>query len=179
MAQLPPFPTFPTLIGHEVSLRKVENNDLRNLMPISFYNGIQATTIDEATGMQKKIDADYENGNSIHWAIWNNTTAELLGTCGYYRGFLNNQGELGCVLLPQFYQQGFMTHALQLAIRYGFFTMGLHRIWAVTDKKNRPAQLLLDRLQFEKSKEENGELLHYDIKRQQVIAVLQEKIYTD
>lgn len=30
---------------------------------------------------------------------------------GYYRGFENASGELGCVLLPQFRGQGFMTSA--------------------------------------------------------------------
>lgn len=118
-------------------------------MEISFYNSIPAKTLKEAAEMQARIDKDYEEGNSIHWVIINNTN-KIIGTCGYYRGFEDEAGELGCVLLPQYRGQGFMTPAMQLAIDFGRDEMELKRIWAATNRQNEKAISLLGRLHFVK-----------------------------
>lgn len=122
--------------------------DLKDLIEISFYDSVQATTLQQAKEMQSKINRDYADGNAIHWGIADNTTNTILGTCGYYRGFNNDGGELGCVLLPQFRGQGFMTTAMKLAIDFGINNIGLKRIWAITTKQNDNAIKLLERLDF-------------------------------
>ncbi|MBW8361321.1 MAG: GNAT family N-acetyltransferase [Kaistella sp.] len=43
----------------------------------------------------------------------------MVGTCGFYRGFANEEGELGCILLSRYRGQGFMTGALRAAIDFG------------------------------------------------------------
>ena len=146
--QLPPYTIFPAIKGNRVSLREIQQADLKGLMEISFYNGIQATTMDEAITMQHKINADYLSGNSIHWCITDNETQNVVGTCGYYRGFKNGAGELGCVLLEKYRGQGFMAAALYLAINFGLHTMGLEKIFAGTTKQNIKAVQLLTKLNF-------------------------------
>lgn len=146
--KLPPYSIFPTIIGEKISLRPLTSEDLKDLIEISFYNAIQAKTEPEAKEMQDQINQDYLNGNSIHWGISNNLTNKIVGTCGYYRGFDNQAGELGCVLLPQHQGKGFMTSAMLLAINYGLKTMKLNRIWAITNSQNKSAVKLLERLNF-------------------------------
>jgi len=145
---LPPYTIFPTVIGNSITLRQIEPADMNDIIEISYYNAIQATSAQQAAAMQAKINNDYISGNSIHWGIANNANNKLVGTCGYYRGFTNKAGELGCVLLAQHQGKGFMTLAMQLAINFGFTTMNLKHIWAETTKDNKNALNLFERLNF-------------------------------
>lgn len=113
-----------------------------------FYDGNQAQTLEDAIEMNSRITTDYEKGDSIHWVIIDNSSKKVVGTCGYYRGFNEGVGELGCVLLPQYRGQGFMTDALDLVINFGFNDMRLLRICAITTKQNEKAIQLLKRLHF-------------------------------
>ncbi|GET24560.1 GNAT family N-acetyltransferase [Prolixibacter sp. NT017] len=145
---LPPYDTFPNISGDKVSLRQILPSDIHAIIDISFYDAVKASTTEEATEMQEKIENDYQEGNSIHWGIIDNASGHIVGTCGYYRGFYGGAGELGCVLLPQFRGQGFMTAALQLAINFGIEHMKLSRIWAATATENHSARKLFERLNF-------------------------------
>lgn len=163
--KLPPYIHFPKLVGEKVTLREIKPEDLHDLIEISFYDAIQATTVQQAAEMNNKIAQDYQNGNSIHWGIVDNLTNKIVGTCGYYRGLEKEEGELGCVLLPQHQGKGYMTVAMTLAINFGL-SIGLKRIWAMTSNENKKAKELLERLHFIKEKElmENDavyELDHY------------------
>jgi len=156
--KVPPYHTSPSVIGDRPFL----STDIADIVDISFYDAIQATTIEIATAMQEKIDQDIRDGNSIHWGIADNTTGKLVGTCGYYRGLDKGEGELGCVLLPQFQGQGFMTSAMQLAIDFGRNNIGLKRIWAATSRGNFKAISLLERLHFVKVEDLENEEIKYE-----------------
>ena len=144
----PPYKDFPIIIGEKISLRAIQNSDIEDIIEISYYDAIQATTFEQAQEMQTKINQDYLEGNSIHWGIADNLTHKIIGTCGYYRGLDKGQGELGCVLLAKFRGKGFMSAAMQLALNFGTNNIKLHRIWAITTKQNVKAIQLLERLNF-------------------------------
>lgn len=160
---LPPYPTFPRISDERMTLKEVENEELPALISISYYDGVQADGLETAQAMQTKIDADYNAGNSIHWCIVDNHSKEVVGTCGYYRGFSNGSGELGCVLLPAFYGKGYMSAALALAIQVGIKTVGLNRITAITSQDNKKAIQLLLRLQFVKTTDLNDNQMQFII----------------
>jgi len=161
--KLPPYHTYPTIPGDRILLRQVLPSDIKDIVEISFYDSIKATTVDEAAAMQEKIDQDVRDGNSIHWGIANKATNKLMGTCGFYRGFDKGAGELGCVLLPQFRGQGFMTDAMQLTIDFGLNNIGLKRIRAITTKENHNAIKLLHRLHFIKVADLENNEIEYEL----------------
>src|SRR5690606_26093083 len=146
----PPYDDFPFLANDKVSLRQILDSDMKDLVEISFYDSIQAKTLEQAIQMNVRINGDYDDGNSIHWGIVDNQSGNIVGTCGYYRGFDKREGELGCILLAQYRGQGFMTSAMLLAIDFGMASIGLERIWAVTCEQNVKAIRLLERLDFKK-----------------------------
>ncbi len=160
----PPYDIFPSIISDKISLRQVQTSDIKGLIEISFYDSIQATTLQQATEMQTKINKDYFDGNSIHWGIADILTDKIVGTCGYYRGFDKGEGELGCVLLPQNEGQGFMTRAMELAIDFGINTIELKRVWAITTKENFKAIKLLKRLNFIKIADLPNDEVEYEFK---------------
>jgi [ribosomal protein S5]-alanine N-acetyltransferase len=147
---LPPYTAFPIMANDRISLRQVSAADIPDIIEISFYDAVRAATVQEATAMQAKISRDYLDGNSIHWGIADRLTDKIVGTCGYYRGLENGEGELGCVLLPQYRGQGYMTSAMLLAIEFGRNDIGLKRIWAATSQDNADARKLLERIGFTK-----------------------------
>lgn len=71
------------LSSNQIVLRQVTNADADDVMEISYYDGIQASNPNEAIEMQKKINQDYLQGNSIHWGIVDSQSSKLVGTCGY------------------------------------------------------------------------------------------------
>jgi ribosomal-protein-alanine N-acetyltransferase len=146
--KLPPYHTFPNITGDHITLRQIQLSDINDIIDISFYDAIQATTLPQAIAMQSKINQDYMEGHSIHWGIAEKVTNKIIGTCGYYRGLAQGNGELGCVLLPPYRGQGFMTAAMSLAIDFGIHHIGLKRIWAETTRQNGNAIKLLERLHF-------------------------------
>lgn len=87
--KISPYDDYPYVSNDKISLRQILNSDINELIEISFYNSIQATTLDQAIEMNSKINRDYGDGNSIHWGIVDNLTYKMVGTCGYYRGFDN------------------------------------------------------------------------------------------
>lgn len=145
----PPFTTFPQREHLHIVLREVTAADLPALMPISFYSGVQATSVEDAAAMQEKINADYAAGNSVHWVICNAFSNDVVGTCGYYRGFANNTGEIGFILLPAYRGQGYMKTALEEVIYFGRNVMGLDKICAHTTAENERAIKLLRSLGME------------------------------
>lgn len=146
----PPYNQFPFVSNGKIALRQIQTSDCLDLLKISFYDAIQAKTLEQAILMNARINQDYENGNSIHWGIVDQKSNVIVGTCGYYRGFANSSGELGCVLLPQFRGKGFMTAALLLAIDFGLNTMGLKRVYAITSQENDKAIKLFKSINFKK-----------------------------
>ncbi len=163
--KLPPFNTFPTLNSNRITLRQIQTADIPDIIEISFYDAVQASTLKEATEMLERINEDYQHGNSIHWGISDNSSGKIVGTCGYYRGFDEGAGELGCILLPLFRGKGLMTIALQVAIDFGLKHIRLRRIWAATSKENHKAQIMLDRLNFIKLQDMPGEEIEYELRR--------------
>jgi ribosomal-protein-alanine N-acetyltransferase len=145
---LPPYADFPVLVSEKVKLKNVSPEDLIHLLEISFYDAVQADSLEMAATMQDKINRDYQNSQSIHWAIVDQHSNNIVGTCGYYRGFKNGVGELGCILLPIHRGQGYMRAAFLLAIDFGINQIGLKCICANTHHTNENAKKLLLGLGF-------------------------------
>lgn len=163
--KLPPYDNFPSISDDKIILRQIQFSDINDLIEISFYDTIQATTLRQATEMQTKINKDYRDGNAMHWGIADKLTNKIVGTCGYYRGLKKGEGELGCVLLPKYRGQGYMTSAMLLVIQFGLNNIGLKRIWAITTKQNVKAIKLIERLNFIKIADLEGNEIEYELRQ--------------
>jgi ribosomal-protein-alanine N-acetyltransferase len=163
--RLPPYDKFPSISDDKIVLRQIQFSDIDDIVEISFYDAVQAKTLTQAIDMQAKINEDYNNGNSIHWGIADKLTNKIVGTCGYYRGLDKGEGELGCVLLPQYRGQGYMYFAMLLAIEFGLNNIGLKRIWAITTKQNEKAIKLIEKLNFIKIADLDDNEVEYEFRQ--------------
>lgn len=78
----------------------------------------------------KQPRVDYEIGLELK------ETGQLIGGCGFHLTE-PKQAELGYVLHPDFWRQGFATEAAGALVKLGFEELGLHRIYATC----RPANI--------------------------------------
>lgn len=77
---------------------------------------------------------------------------------------------MGCVLLPQYQGQGFMTASMSLAIDFGLNSIGLKRIFAITGQENKKAQKLLERLDFVKIADLEDNEIEYEFRQMQLMS---------
>ena len=139
----PPFDTFPILSSEKVILRELAYTDTDQLLEIFTYDGKLAETPHEVIEMLDRIDENYRIGEGINWGIVDRETNEIAGTCGYYRGFGNETGEIGFIMRPAFRRKGLMSEALKLAVAYGIEELQLKRVISITKKSNEAALILL------------------------------------
>jgi RimJ/RimL family protein N-acetyltransferase len=90
----------------------------------------------------------FEQGKGIFWAVTLVNEATFLGTCSFEKITAHGCGEVGFDLALAWWGRGLMSEALRAVIRYGFETLALKEIEALTSVHNRRAITLLTRLGF-------------------------------
>ena len=88
----------------------------------------------------------------------------------FLRSTENRQGEIGFVFNPAYHGRGYATEAAKVALRLGFETAKLHRIYGRCDPRNTGSYKLMERLGMRREahfihneifKGEWGDELHY------------------
>lgn len=75
------------------------------------------------------LSGRYRAGLFYDWAIIWRESGKMIGTCGFTRVHEeNNSAECGYVLNPDFWGRGIAPEALAAVMKFGFMTLGLHRI---------------------------------------------------
>lgn len=88
-------------------------------------------------------------GTWLQLALIERAGGQLIGDCGLH--CLRDdpqQMELGITLAPAWQGRGYAAEALGSVLEFGFGTLRLHRIFAVTDAENHAAAALFRRLGF-------------------------------
>jgi ribosomal-protein-alanine N-acetyltransferase len=142
--------------NHRLLLREIIEADYPHLIEISFYDGVPAQSVQDAKIMNEKIILDVRAGDSFHWVICDLISGEIFGTCGFYRGFQEQTGEIGYVLKASAQGKGIMGEAVGLMLEFGWKQLKLKSIVAFTTNDNQASINLLKKHHFiqEKSKAE-------------------------
>ncbi len=75
------------------------------------------------------LSGRYRAGLFYDWAIVLRESGKMIGTCGFTRFYdENNAAECGYVINPDYWGQGIAPEALAAVMKFGFMTLGLHRI---------------------------------------------------
>lgn len=73
----------------------------------------------------------YRTGEFYDWAVTWKESGKMIGTCGFTSfSYAHNVGEIGYVLNPDYWGRGIAVEAVRAVMRFGFFTLNLHRIEA-------------------------------------------------
>lgn len=146
---------FPTIRTERLLLRQFVESDLENVYKglsdpdIINYYGVSYTTLEE-TKQQMEFFADLErNGTGIWWAVCSSDNKVFYGAGGL--NDLNKEhkkAEIGFWLLTDFLGQGIMPEAMPLICKYGFESLGLHRIEGLVETDNLNCKKAMQKLGF-------------------------------
>lgn len=152
------FDPLPVLQSERLLLRGIDEADAGSIVEFTTYDGVPARDEPQALEFLERIRADAANGETLHWGICNRRGTEVMGTCGFYRGFPDNCGEIGYILGSPYRGRGFMAEAVGLIVDFGFRTLKLSRVIAMTSPENAASIAVLERAGFHRAKAGPGEL---------------------
>ncbi|MGH1613216.1 GNAT family N-acetyltransferase [Vibrio parahaemolyticus] len=151
----------PDLHGSRVVLRSIQTDDSDDLFEI--YGDIQTmefasdpvfTSKDMIVQMLESVVRLEKSGESLEWAVIEQTTNKVIGTCGLHS--FSDSGdscEVGCLLNSSYWRQGYMSEALSLLFSHAK-SLGIEKLYADIDEGNFRSQALFNKLGF---KAQNGQ----------------------
>jgi len=150
------FTNFPILQTERLLLRQIIKEDANEMFALRSNPEIMKyiprelpQSIDDATKHIEFMQGLLESSECINWAICLKENNILIGNIGYFRMQPeNHRAEVGYMLATEFQGKGIMQEALTEIIKYGFETMKLHSIEAVTDPENYSSWNLLEKNGF-------------------------------
>lgn len=105
----------------------------------------------EATAHVQDVGAGYRSGDALQLGIERNSDRALVGTCTLFHfHWASRRAELGYALARAAWGQGLMHEALSALLAHAFNGLGLNRIEADIDPRNRASGRSLERLGFRK-----------------------------
>lgn len=101
-----------------------------------------ATTKDYLATVKKR----YRRGQLFDWAVVEAASGKMIGTCGFVSFDLKqNSAEIGYALHPAYWGQSIMPEAVWAVLRFGFVTLGLHRIEARFMVENSQSRRVMEK----------------------------------
>ncbi len=131
------FKPFPALTTKRLVLRKLNADDAHQFFNLRSNDQVMKhigknpmTSMNEAHDFIKMINDLLESNSGITWAIaLKEEPANLIGTIGIWRLIKEHyRGEIGYMLLPQYWRKGLTKEAILKVINYGFNELKLHSI---------------------------------------------------
>ena len=95
----------------------------------------------------KYVESRYSVGDFYDFAVVEKSSGKMIGTCGFTRlDTVNNVAEIGYVLNPAFFGNGYATEAAREIIRFGRDVLGVHRVEARFMQGNDASVRVMQRL---------------------------------
>jgi ribosomal-protein-alanine N-acetyltransferase len=150
------FSIFPTLATSRLLLREITKEDAGQILAQRTNPGIMKyldrpplENLEAAEVFVEKMRTDFLEHQGISWMITLQKSREAIGTIGLWRfDKPNHRAEIGYMLLPDYWGQGFATEALKVILAYGFETLKCHSIEANVNPENEASKRLLMKLGF-------------------------------
>ena len=149
----------PSLAVGEHVLRPLRNDDAADWYAyladprVTEHTSWPPITLELVTSLVAKNIADYDQLESLRWALARRDDDKLIGSCGYTR-FAREQGtaELAYDLAPEYWGRGVMSAAVRAAVAWAFEGGSLSRVEAFAMTTNGPSIAVLERVGFRRER---------------------------
>ena len=118
-------------------------------LPIAMKGGKMVTDRKKVAELIQNLAEGFREEKTLCWGVF--LDSQLIGMCGYFRGFENRVGEIGYMLHAHYRGKGYMSEAILMALNYGWQTLELDRIIAITATENTPSIKLLQSCEFKRT----------------------------
>jgi RimJ/RimL family protein N-acetyltransferase len=147
--------SFTRIESERLNLRRFEDSDLaafvayRNDPEVARYQSWDSCDEHEARAFIREVGSAQPGVPSewLQFAVEPKVTGGLIGDCALrvdeqepYRA------EIGFTLAHEHQGKGFASEAVSRLLDYAFSTLGLHRVVAIADCRNKPSWALLERI---------------------------------
>lgn len=149
---------FPKLMTNRFLLREVTENDIHEIY--SIYSNKEAVRFQQIEPMSNLTQAKkavnyfksaYKDKKFIRWCITYKGSDKVIGLITLHSfDNWNAKAEIGYMLNQKYWNQGIMSEVGKRIIQYAFLTSKLHRIEALVDPLNFPANKLSLKLAFQR-----------------------------
>lgn len=153
------FKPFPVIETDRLLLRQLTEADSGRILALrsdkttlEFLGKAPMQHEDEALALINTIQNNIDNNTGITWAVALKEEPHLLiGTLGFWRIIKEHfRAEIGYMLLPEYFNKGYMTEAIHFANDFAFNQMNLHSIEANINPANKASEALLLKMGFKK-----------------------------
>lgn len=150
--------TPPRLQNGQITLRRMHEGDATALFAIygdpSVMRYTDETPFDSLATvacMLQSVHRLFMAGQSLEWGVVLEGSDTVIGTCGLH-GFDDafNTAEVGCLLLPSAWGNGYMPQAVGLLAMYARDVLGLGNLVADVHNDNQRAQRMFAKLGFQR-----------------------------
>ncbi len=148
---------FPILRTERLDLIEINQNHLTDLFNLfsdedvtEFYN---IKTLNEETDAQKYLDwfqSRFYDKLGIRWGIALEGRTEIIGTIGFNNYTKDHRANIGYDLQKKYWNNGYITEALKLVIKFGFEELEINRIEAEVMPGNIYSEKALNSLGFKR-----------------------------
>lgn len=131
--------------SHIEDILKIRGNPITN----KFVERVSPKTNYDALEFILTIKRKTESKETVYWGISYKDEPNLIGTiCLGKFTEDRKEGEVGYELLPDYHRKGIMSEALTAVVNFGFNTLNLQEIVAMTNKFNENSKGILLKHQF-------------------------------
>ncbi|WP_165958199.1 GNAT family N-acetyltransferase [Segetibacter sp. 3557_3] len=152
------FSPFPELTTHRLHLRGILPGDDERLFllrtndeAMRYLDRYSPKDLNDVHAYIQTIEDGIARNTAIVWAIALKEDPRLIGTIAFHQiDKQNARAELGYMLMPEFWNKGLATEALQKIIGVGFNQFGFHSMIANINPGNEASRKLLLKAGFVK-----------------------------
>ena len=148
----------PTIEAGPFAFRMLGEGDVEDLFAIfgdvetmRYWSHEAFETIEQARNYLRQIEDGFDKRTLFQWGLVRRSDDRVIGTgtlCGFDDA--RHNASIGYALARSEWGAGVMSRALPELIRFGFETLGLHRIEADVDPRNPGSIRLLEKIGFSK-----------------------------
>ncbi len=132
------FSKIPTLTTARLTLRQMKPSDYLDMYDYARQPRVTTYLLwephksaDVTHDYLRYIQGRYRVGDFYDWAVVDNQTKKMIGTCGFTTlDFHNNCAEIGYVLHPDYWGKGIAAEAVRRVMEFGFMELNVHRMEA-------------------------------------------------
>ncbi len=148
------FSSIPELETERLLLRKMKRADAEDMYEYSknpevtrYLLWMPHPSVHYTARYLNYLQDRYSVGKFYDWALVDKSTGKMIGTCGFTCFHEeHNSAECGYVLNPEYWGRGIAAEALGAVMKFGFMTLGLHRIECRYMKGNDRSRRVMEKV---------------------------------
>ena len=132
------FSKIPTLFTERLMLRKLFPSDYKDMYEYASQPQVTEYLLwnphinaDQTYRYLEALQTSYKRGEFYDWAVVLRESDKMIGTCGFTSFELSNKrAEVGYVLNPAYWGNGYASEAVMAAEEFAFYELGMNRVEA-------------------------------------------------